>query len=241
MSLATLRCIVVDDEPPSIKLLEGYIKQTPALQLLNSFTNPLNALSWLTKNTTDIIFLDISMPEINGLDFAKSIKGKAKVILCTAYREYGAESYEYGISDYLVKPVSYARFLTAVQKVIDEAAIRVPVTEHQPDFIMIAGTGRYNRIRISFNDVLFITANKNHVTIRLEKETKDAFMTMKEIEVLLPPKRFVRVHLSYIICVDKISRLDKSTILLKNCSETIPIGATFRENLLNMLHISDDL
>lgn len=239
MSLANLRCIVVDDEPPAIKLLESYINQTPALKWLKSFTRPLEALSWLTKNTTDIIFLDISMPEMNGLDFARSVKGKAKVILCTAYREYGAESYEYGISDYLVKPVSYMRFLASVQRIIDEAT--APLIKEQPGFIMVPGTGRYNRIKINFEDVLFISANKNHIIIHLGKEKKDAFMSLKEIEELLPPRQFIRVHVSYIICVDKIARVDKSTVLLKNCPEIIPIGATYRENLYATLNINDDL
>lgn len=239
MSLARLRCIVVDDEPPSIKLLEGYINQTPALQLLKSFTRPLEALAWLTTNTADIIFLDISMPEMNGLDFAQSIKGRAKVILCTAYREYGAESYEYGISDYMVKPVSYSRFLSAVQKIINEKSVPAQPA-YKPGFIMIPGMARHNLIKINFSDILFITANKNNTVIQLEKEKKDAFISMKEIEALLPEPQFIRVHLSYIISIDKISRLDKSTILLKNCTETIPVGITYRENLLSVLNIKED-
>lgn len=238
MSLANLRCIVVDDEPPAIKLLESYINQTPALKWLKSFTRPLEALSWLTKNTTDIIFLDISMPEMNGLDFAQSIKGKAKVILCTAYREYGAESYEYSISDYLVKPVSYARFLAAVQRIID--ASKVSPLKEQPDFIMVPGTGRYNRIKINFEDILFVSANKNHVVIHLAKEKKEAFISLKEIETLLPSRNFIRVHLSYIVGIHKIARLDKSTVLLKNCPEIIPIGITYRESLYETLNIRDD-
>ncbi|MBL7726179.1 MAG: response regulator, partial [Dinghuibacter sp.] len=119
MSFPVLKCIVVDDEPPAIKLIVNYIRKTPSLTCVEQFTNPLEALNWTTQNTVDLVFLDISMPQLNGLEFARLLKGKARVILCTAYREYGAESYEYGVTDYLVKPVSYTRFLEAVQKVLE--------------------------------------------------------------------------------------------------------------------------
>jgi two-component system, LytTR family, response regulator len=239
MPLPLLKCIVVDDEPPSIYLLEGYINDTPSLQWQKSFTNPLNALAWLTQNETDLVFLDISMPELNGLDFAKTIMGKAQVILCTAYREYGADSYEFGVTDYLVKPVSYVRFLAAVQKALDEAAAKKEEPVEQNDFLMVTGTGRFAKIKINFADIHHIVASKNNVVFHMEKETKTATITLKELEARLPAKQFVRVHHSYIVCISQVARLNNNAIVMKQGVETIPIGPVYRDAVLAALKVKE--
>jgi two-component system, LytTR family, response regulator len=239
MPLPVLKCIVVDDEPPSIHLLEGYINDTPSLQWQMSFTNPLNALAWLTQNETDLVFLDISMPELNGLDFAKTIMGKAQVILCTAYREYGAESYEFGVTDYLVKPVSYVRFLAAVQKAFEVAMPKKQEAAEENDFIMVTSTGRFTKVKINFSDIHYIAASKNNVTFHFEKETKIATITLKEVEARLPAKQFVRVHHSYIVCINQVARLNNNAIVLKQGSETIPIGPAYRDAVLAALKVKE--
>lgn len=242
MSFPVLKCIVVDDEPPAIKLIVNYIRKTPSLTCVEQFTNPLEALNWTTQNTVDLVFLDISMPQLNGLEFARLLKGKARVILCTAYREYGAESYEYGVTDYLVKPVSYTRFLEAVQKVLEtikQPGVPELVLQNDNDFIMVNVPGRYNKYKINFDELAYIVASKNYISFQLEKESKTALMTLKEAEAKLPSKLFVRVHHSYIVNVRRIARMDNNTITLKNCTEIIPIGPAYKEQLYATLKIAD--
>jgi two-component system, LytTR family, response regulator len=234
-----LSCIVVDDEPPSIALLEDYIKNTPSLQFQESFTNPLEALARLGQNEVDLVFLDISMPELNGLDFARMVKGKTMVILCTAYPEYGAESYAHDVTDYLLKPIEYVRFLGAVQKALGTVRQKAEPTGGATDFIMVTGTGRYNKIKINFSDILYISSLKNNITFHLVNEAKVALLTLKEAEAMLPANRFVRVHLSYIVCIDKILRLDNASIKLMQCNDTIPIGPAYRKGLMDALNMGN--
>lgn len=242
MPVSVLKCIVVDDEPPAIKLLEGHIRKTPSLKWLKSFTNPLEALNWLAHNPVDLIFLDISMPQLNGLEFAKMMQGKTRVVLCTAYREYGADSYEYGVIDYLVKPISYTRFLNAVQKtleVLSQPGVQEALPQTDDHFLMVSIPGRYNKYKVNFDELIYVTANKNHVAFHFEKESKMALLTLKEVEAKLPPRLFIRVHHSYIVSIRRINRMDNNTITLKNCPEIIPIGPAYKEQLFAVLNIAD--
>lgn len=230
-----LTCIVVDDEQHAIKVMEAHIAATPSLKLLGSFKDSLKAMSWLFANKVDIVFLDVNMPKMNGIELAKAIKGKSKVILCTAYPEYGAVSYEHDVADYLLKPIDYARFLQAVEKTAKLiAAGRAVPQAVQSEFMMLKKGSRL--IRIDFEDIIYLSAERNYTKFHFIKYSFTHLVLLKDIIEMLPPMQFVRVHHSYIIAVNKIAQMDKNTILLKNCEIPIPISETYRADLKRILN-----
>lgn len=228
-------CIVVDDEQHAIKVMETHIAATPSLKRLGSFKDAVEAMSWLSVNNADIIFLDVDMPKITGIEFAKALKGRSKIILCTAYPEYGVISYEHDVADYLLKPVEYARFFQAVEKATKLIMSGQPFSETaQNEFMMLKTGGRF--MRINFEDILYLAADKNYTKFQLVKRSFTHYVLLKDIMEKLPPKQFVRVHHSYIIAINKIEQLDKTTILLKNCETPIPVSETYRPGLIKILN-----
>jgi two-component system, LytTR family, response regulator len=236
MNPAPLTCIIVDDEQYAINVLVRFINETPALKLLQTFTSSPAALSWVMDNPVDIVFLDISMPKLNGLEFAKTIQGRAHIILCTAHAEYGAESYNHNVADYLLKPVEYPRFLQAIQKIKENIqAKQAPPDFFSPDFILVPAEGRGRMLKINYEDIYYIAAAKNYLHLHTRNGLVRTLMPMKEAEQKLPVNRFLRVHHSYIVSVSKIKHLDQYAISLHNHAETIPIGAAYRAAVLKKL------
>jgi DNA-binding LytR/AlgR family response regulator len=231
-----MKCIAIDDEPFALELITGYIKKTPFLELAGGFTNPLKAMSFLMNNHIDLIFLDINMPELSGIQLLKSLSNLPKVVFTTAYSEYGAESYDYNAVDYLLKPVKYERFLKAVNKVIDvlskENFKNEKIREHE-DFLYIkSGT---QTIKVGVDEILYIEGAGNYVTFfTLNKKIMSLF-TMNEILRLLPSDLFVRVHKSYIISIKHIDAIEKSRVIINK--ESIPIGITYREHFSKIIAV----
>jgi two-component system, LytTR family, response regulator len=230
-----LTCIVVDDERHAIKVMEAHIKATPLLEHLASFTDAVEALTWLASNKTDLIFLDINMPRINGMELAKAAKGKAMVIFCTAYPEFAAASYELEVVDYLLKPIEYLRFFQAVEKALKLSGAsgkQPPITD--TGFLMVKNGGLL--FRIDFNSIVYLAAKRNYTKIQLTTHSTLSLILLKDILKKLPPDQFVRVHHSYIIAINKIERLDANSVWLKHCESPIPISDTYRPDLLKMIH-----
>jgi two-component system LytT family response regulator len=229
-----IRCLIVDDKPLAIDILKDYISKISFFELVYSTQNPLEAIEYVHKNQADLIFLDIQMPELNGIQFMKILNGKCKVILTTAYTDYALEGYEHDVIDYLLKPVSFERFCKAAEKArrsIEMATNQKIFTENigesnptLPNCIFVKR--EYKIERVLFDTILYIKARQNYIAIVTETGQIMSLQNIKTIEVKLPPNKFARVHKSYIVSLDKINTIERSGIRIRN--SIIPIGDSYR-------------
>lgn len=227
-----IRCIVVDDEAYAADIIGNYIQKIPYLKLVGKTTHAIEALTWVQQNKADLVFLDIQMPELTGLQFLKIVGNNCKVILTTAYPEHALTAYENDVVDYLLKPISFERFLRAVQKA--QTLFKLGITDvkekdevlDDKDFMFIKGETKNKFIKINFNNIIYIEGLKNYISIFLPEQRLITYLTLKDVEPLLPSNNFIRVHKSYIIALDKINMIDGNMIYIG--SEKIPIGETYR-------------
>jgi two-component system response regulator LytT len=241
-----IRCIAVDDEGYASQILATYISKIPSLELVGTTTNAFEALGWVQDGKVDLVFLDIQMPELTGLQFLKIIGNKAKVILTTAYPDYALDGFELDVIDYLLKPISFERFYKAVQKAElilqpkSTEAAQVPVSQlpspqsaaQQDTYMFIKGESKNKYLKVSFTQILYIEGLKNYVSIYTPEQRIVTYQTLRELETQLP-KPFYRVHKSYIVSIDKIRMVDGNTIYIAD--STIPIGETYREDFLRII------
>ncbi|WP_422104933.1 LytR/AlgR family response regulator transcription factor [Winogradskyella sp.] len=218
-----MTCIIIDDEPLAIKLLESYISKIEDLELVATYNNPLDALKLLREASVDLIFLDIQMPEITGVEFKKIIGPEVNVIFTTAYSEYALESYNLNAVDYLLKPITFQRFLQAVEKV-QEKTIKTP-SDDGIDYLFVKT--EYRHQKISFSDILFLKGLSDYVAIQTKDGKVLTLQNMKDFEQLLPKHKFIRVHKSYIVSLEHIAFIERNRIVIQG--EYIPIGATYKD------------
>ncbi len=229
-----IRCMVVDDEPPAIDVLKHYIGKTPQLELVGTTTNPLEGLEMINQVKPDLIFLDVQMPELSGIDFIVALRGRARVVLTTAYSEFALESYDLNVSDYLLKPIRFTRFLTAVQKVEEElksAAAEKP----EDDFVFVKTESKGKLLKINLAEIDYIEAMKNYVGIYCAGKRIMVYTSMKELEERLPAKHFLRVHKSFIIPLAKLSGIEGNLIRLQNVNAEILIGESYKPELMRII------
>lgn len=228
----TIQCIVVDDEPLAQKGLEEYIKEVPYLELTAICDNASQAYNLLKNKEVDLIFLDIEMPELSGIDFLKSLTQSPAVIFTTAYPEYALQGYELDVIDYLVKPISFTRFVKAVNKArdfISEKSNRTVAANYEKDFFFLKVN--YQIEKIHYSDILFIEALQNYVAIYLPNRKIVSYMTISNMEKQLPAHLFMRIHKSYIVALDKIDTINKNKIFIHN--QLLPVSRTIKEKLLH--------
>ncbi len=212
-----LRTIVVDDEPLALKKVVDFIQKTPFLELAGEFHNPLNAIEFLTEESVDLIFLDIQMPDLNGVDFAKTIQDDdPKIIFTTAYADYALEGFRVNAIDYLLKPFSYQEFLNAAnkaKKLFDAELATLQPLETGKQFLFLKS--EYRILRIDFNDILYIEGLDDYVKVHLQSEEKPVLSlnTVKSLEQKLPSEKFMRVHRSYIVNLEKIRVIERGRIV----------------------------
>lgn len=223
-----IRCVIIDDEPLAVSLLKDHVEQVTGLQLLLATTDALSAIEFIQNSTVDLLFLDIQMPNLNGIEVMKIIDHKCLVILTSAYSEYAIQGFEFHVVDYLLKPLTFSRFLTAIAKVKDRFKGKEILKE---EFIYLKVEQRMHRI--NFSDILYIEGLKDYVIVHLKSGKITALQTMKGMEELLPPINFVRMHKSYIVSVAKIEQIHKQHIILNNT--IIPIGDFYRDNFLKQV------
>ena len=237
-----LRCIAVDDEAYASRLLAAYIRKIPGLELVGTTTNPIEALQWVQAGRVDLVFLDIQMPELTGLQFLKLCGSKCKVILTTAYPEYALEGYEHDVVDYLLKPVAFDRFLRAVQKaqallaLAVAAAVVAPPAAPAPSasgYLFVKGESKNKFLRVSHADILYAEALGNYLALFVPGQRLVTYQTLKELTEQLPQPPFLRVHKSFLVSLDKISMVDGNTIYLDG--KAIPVGETYREALYRLV------
>jgi two-component system, LytTR family, response regulator len=231
-----INCIIVDDEQHAIDILVHYVQQTPHLHLVGSFTNPIEALQLLTQQKIDLVFLDIQMPELTGMDFIKAIHGKSKVILSTAYSEFALEGYELDVVDYLLKPIRFPRFLAAVQKAVQQVnAANETQQEAEDDYIFVKTESKGKLLKINLADIDFIESMKNYVAIHRAGQKTLVYTSMKELEEHLPKKQFIRVHKSFIIPIARITGIEGNLLRLKNVTAEIMIGESYKAELMEII------
>ena len=223
-----IKCIVVDDEPLAVSLLGSYVEKIPFFELVFSTENPILALEYIQKNDADLIFLDIQMPELSGINFMKIVGDKLKYILTTAYSEYALECYEHNVIDYLLKPISFDRF----QKSALKAQERFPTNETSANsYFFVKSSGQQHKI--NFDEILYIESIKDYVSIKTENQEYIVLDTLKSLENQLP-ENFARVHKSFILNLDKIEKIDVRNVFL-NSGKEIPIGETYKSEFFQKL------
>lgn len=224
-----IKCIIVDDEPLAISLLQSYVQKVPFLELVFSTENPIDALEFIQNNESNLVFLDIQMPEITGINFMKILGNKLKYILTTAYSEYALEGYEHNIVDYLLKPISFERFYKSVLKA-EERFMGNEVHEESHFFVKSSG----QQHRINFEDILYIESIKDYVNIKTFDQEYIILDTLKSMEQQLPESFFIRIHKSFIINLNQIKSFDSKKVILFSDRE-IPIGESYKNNFLTKL------
>jgi DNA-binding LytR/AlgR family response regulator len=227
----TIKCVVVDDEPLAVKLLADYISKTPGLEIVFQTMHVLDALQFVQEGKADLIFLDIQMPELSGIQFMKIIRNNYKVILTTAYHEYALESYEHDVVDYLLKPITFERFMIAVQKARQRLGEKTASSSEDHIFIKT----EYRIQRLDLSAILYVEALRDYIAFHLAEGKVLSLETMRNMETILPANRFVRIHKSYIINKDKINFLERGKVVINN--QYLPIGDTYREKLTAQLKI----
>lgn len=221
------KCIIVDDEPAAHYVLANYIKQNPQLELVFQGYNGIEAMDYLRENTVDLMFLDINMPEISGMELLKIIPTHPKTILTTAYSEYALESYDYGVIDYLLKPIYFPRFLKAIDRFFAAETAKAKIEEAVVNSVNVKVDGYF--MDIELDQLLFAQSFGNYVKLHTTKRTYLASITTSEFEKCLPEKNFMRIHKSYIVALDKIEGTDKDFVIIKN--EKLPVGITYKREL----------
>ena len=210
--MTSLRCFVVDDEPLAVKMLENFIARTPFLELTASFTDPVLALSEMRTQAPDLVFLDIQMPDLSGMELSRMVPAGTRIIFTTAFKQYAFESYEVSALDFLLKPIRYQKFLEAAEKAREwftmkeaaTAAPAVPVSEAKTStFFKVDGALR----KVEFDDILFVEGMKDYVMVFLasQKQPLVTHVTMKGMEEMLPAGQFMRIHRSFIVALDKVA------------------------------------
>lgn len=227
-----LNCWIVDDEPLALSLLESYVNKTAFLRLTGKYSNVLSAMKQIAEEKVDLLFLDIQMPGINGMEFARTISHRTRVIFTTAFSQYALEGYKVSALDYLLKPFSFDEFLAAARKALEwfEMTVSRPVAETVHENIGIFVKSEYRLLHVLYEDIIYIEGLKDYVKIYTENDPKPilSLMSLKLLEEELPVDRFMRVHRSYIIHKNKISSVNKNRIVIGK--KQIPIGETYRKN-----------
>lgn len=231
-----LRCIAIDDEPLALELLEDNISKLSFLQLVASFNNPLEAMKLLQSEPVDLVFLDIQMPGLTGLQFIQSLAQKPMFILVTAYEKYALDGYALNVIDYLVKPVALDRFIQAANKALELHQLKQKGTvgkDDQPLYFFI--NADYSHLKIVYADILYIEGLKDYIKIHLKTSAKPviARMSMKTLEDQLPPTQFLRVQKSYIVSKDYITAIRKNSVFIENIE--IPIGENYKEAVASLI------
>ncbi len=234
-----IKCIVVDDEHFGLELMKNYVKQTSFLQLVQATKNPIEAINTILTQKIDLVFLDMHMPQMTGLEVVKAIEGKCKVIMCTAHGGYAVQSYDHDVVDYLLKPIPYPRFLKSVQKAIGLLETDTPKSDSlMKDFLFVKTELKGKLIKITFADLVYVESLSNYVGFWMNGKKITVLYTLKEINQQLPTRQFLRVHNSFIVNIHFIIGIQGNELLLKNTETKIPIGVTYKDAVFEVLKIN---
>lgn len=225
-----MKCLVIDDEPVALEILRDYISKVPFLECAGAFRDPLEAVDFLKDNEVDLIFLDINMPDLTGIQFLKTLKSPPLTIFTTAYSEYALESYDYNAVDYLLKPIEFERFLKAANKAHELFRGKPQVLREREHVLIKSGTDYY---KIKIKDIYYVQGTGNYVTFVTREKKILCLMTMKNALQMLPQDLFFRIHKSYIINFHQVDRIEREQVRIRG--ETLPIGDSFRESFFKAI------
>ncbi len=227
-----IKCLVIDDEPLACRGMLEYISEIDSLQVIGTANNPAEALKFM--NVADLMYLDINMPVISGIDFLKQIKNPPLTIITTAYQQYALEGFELDVVDYLLKPISFQRFLKATTKAIEYHKLIQAEKKSQPlqhEYFFVKSNGILEKIMIA--DINSIESLSNYIIIHLSEKNLTVYLTLKQINDFLPENSFLQVHKSHIVAIDKIHRMDTDSLTVNE--QIIPVGANYRAALIRRI------
>ncbi|MBX2953090.1 MAG: response regulator transcription factor [Leadbetterella sp.] len=223
-----MKCIIADDEPLALNLLTRYVKQHESLELVGTFTNAMETFQGLNDRIVDLMFLDIRMPGISGLDLLKSLKNPPATILISAYSEYAVEGFNLEVADYLLKPVTYDRFKKSIDRVLRRENREAPA---DPDYTYFKVSR--DLVKVNHEDLYYIQSIKDYVLVKSGGGNHISYMTMKYLEDILPSSKFCRIHRSYIVNLSFIEQVKKSSVIVKGTE--LPLSESYRRNLLQLI------
>lgn len=233
-----MNCIIIDDDPLSRKIVEGFIEKTEVLNLVGSYENPMDSLkTFEAEEPIDLIFLDVEMPEMSGLEFLNTLDSPPMIIIISGEEKYALEAYEYDVIDYLLKPLALPRFYKSVTKAQKRYQEKESISKY-PEEIFIKKKNS-TLVRLRYDEILWVEALENYVTVNTFKEKFTIHFTMKAIENKLPSNKFKRVHRSYIVNINQIEQIEDNNVIIKvdNGNKVIPIGKSYRDNLMDDLNL----
>ena len=223
-----IKCIIIDDEPLAVEKLSIYISKIPWLKQEASFNNAIDALNYLKREDIDLIFLDIQMDEFSGIQFLASLKAPPKIIITSAYAQYAIQGYEFDVTDYLLKPFGFERFIVSTDKVFNQLVVTKTIKRN---YIFIKSG--YTMERVIIDDILYIEGMQEYLQIVTVKNKLMTLQTFSNMESLLPLNNFLRVHKSFIVAIDKIDKIERNIIKIKD--KCIPIGVSYKERFDKLL------
>lgn len=238
----SLTCFIIDDEPLAIEVIESHISKIDGIEVKATFQNAVKAFQELRNTTVDILFLDIQMPRLTGIEFLRTLKNPPKVIFTTAYREYALEGFELDAVDYLLKPISFDRFLRATEKVFDSfdpsSSQSISLEEPEQHRHVFVPSDKKN-VKVCLDEILYIESKRDYILINTDSKEVNTYQTITYMEERLPENQFVRVHRSFIININKIESWSNNEIELAHT--TIPIGRTYKRHTLKRLGESSEV
>lgn len=226
-----IKCFIIDDEQPAINVLSAYISQIQELELVGSDTNPVKGIEKIKLLKPDVVFLDIQMNEMNGLDVMQILHKEIKVVFCTAYSQFAVESYDLNAVDYLMKPVSFARFMKTIDRLQEKSKEDRPGEVIPNDYLFFAMEQKGKMRRIDLDDIDYIEGMSNYMAFHILGKQILLYTTMKELEEKLPSSQFMRIHKSYIIAFNKIELIEKHCVKMRNYESLLPISESYRDAL----------
>jgi len=232
-----MNCVIVDDDKLSRRVVESYIDRTDFLSLTETFSNGIDAINFLKRREpVDLIFLDIEMPEMSGMEFLNSLQQTPQVIIISSKEQYALEAFEYDVTDYLLKPISYSRFFKATQKAFNRRKSSESFMSEQNEIFIKSNS---SLIRLHYDDILWIEALENYVVVNTYNEKYTIHFTMKAIEEKMPSARFSRIHRSYVVNLSKIELIEDNAVVInvEGGPKSIPIGKSYRDKLMGDINL----
>jgi DNA-binding LytR/AlgR family response regulator len=222
-----LKCVAIDDEPLALDLIKGYVAQVPGLELVHAFDDALSAIGFLRKATVDILFVDINMPDITGLELVRSLEHKPAIIFTTAYKKFAIDGFDLDATDYLLKPISFDRFSKAAGKAIAWCQQKKQQSSEEENSLYVSS--EYRMLRIEYNDIEYIESLEDYIRIHLvNAKPVLTLMPLKKVLEKLPPRRFSRIHRSYIVAIDKVQSIHNRKLKLASLTE-LPVSDTYTD------------
>ena len=234
-----INCIAVDDEPLALNIIKNYISKISFLKLQETFSDGISVIEYLSSNDVDLIFLDIEMSGLSGTQLLKTLKKKPKVIVTTAFRDYAIDAFDLEVTDYLLKPFSFERFLIAVERtrnLISESQNRNELKVNEKEYIFVKCNGKM--VKVNFTDILFIEALNEYISIKTNSGSIITLQSMKNIEKILPGSKFARIHKSFIVSLNKIDFIEGQSIVVAN--KKLPIGNKYKKSFFESISLKGE-